>query len=137
MLTLRHSRELYDWYAANGDDPRVIDAEEILNDRGAVRQFCIETGLDPEAVQYQWEPWTEAGHRVAAYKSTLIASRGIEADKAAARCDDIEAETVNWQAEFGPEKGEELARFVQNAMDDYAYLHSRRIVGRNDQDDSH
>lgn len=56
-LTLRGSRALFDWYLKHPAalSPKVIDADDIMKDREAVRQLCREIEFDPDAVQYEWE----------------------------------------------------------------------------------
>jgi hypothetical protein len=58
VLTLKHSRALYDWYCKHGSKfgitPRVIDADDIMNNPAAVRQLCEQTGLSADDVQYEW-----------------------------------------------------------------------------------
>jgi hypothetical protein len=126
-LTLRYSRELYDWYLSQGGElrPQVIDADDIINNRAAVRHICLETGMDPDAVQYEWETREETDPRMSIFLSTINASRGI-IPSLAARGLDSDVEKAKWKAEFGDEDGEDLASFVQDAMPDYNYLLSRR-----------
>lgn len=125
--TLRHSRSLFDWYLSQGGDlrPQVIDADDIISDRAAVRHICTETGLDPDAVQYEWEARVEEDPMKAVFLSTISASKGI-IPNLAARGLDFEVEKAKWKAEFGEEDGEDLARFVLDAMSDYNYLLSQR-----------
>jgi hypothetical protein len=126
-LTLRHSRALYDWYLRQEDDlrPQVIDADDIINDRAAVRHVCVETGLDPDAVQYEWETREESDPLKAVFLSTINASKSIIPGLSAKGLD-FETEKAKWKAEFGDEDGEDLAQFVHDAMPDYDYLLSRR-----------
>lgn len=130
LLTLRYSRALYDWYVNNTDAmaPKVIDADDIMNDRSAVRQLCCETGLDADAVQYEWETTEEKDFVMATFKSTLNASKGIKPGLEA-RSLNIEEEKVKWAAEFGEKDAEDLAKFVYEAMPDYEYLLERRVRG--------
>lgn len=126
-LTLRPSRVLYDWYVSQGIDlqPQVIDADDIISDKAAVRHVCIRTGLDPEAVAYEWDAREETDPMKAVFLSTISASKGI-IPSLAARCLVFETEKAKWKAEFGDEDGEDLAGFVLDAMPDYNYLLSRR-----------
>lgn len=126
-LTLSHSRALYDWYLAQDTTfaPQVVDADDIIHDRAAVRHVCLQTGLDPDAVMYEWETREEKDPRKAAFLSTIYASKGIIPGLAAKGLD-FETERAKWREEFGVEDGEDLARFVQEAMADYEYLLSRR-----------
>ncbi|KAH8708473.1 hypothetical protein GQ44DRAFT_743150 [Phaeosphaeriaceae sp. PMI808] len=127
MLTLRYSRALYDWYSEHTGKrkPRVIDADDVMNDPETVRQLCIETGLDPDAVQYEWEERHEPDPVKAVFLSTIYSSKGIVKGRDARNLD-IEAEKVKWKAEFGDDTAEVLAQFVYDAMPDYEYLRSRR-----------
>jgi len=128
IMQLKHSRALYDWYCVNAGEmqPKVIDADDIMNDPAAVRQLCIETGLDPDAIQYKWEV-RHMDHPIhSRMLSTIYASTGI-IKGLDARSLDIEAEKVKWKAEWGEEESEGMAKLVYNAMPDYEYLLSRRV----------
>jgi len=127
VMNMKHSRAMYDWYAANAVEmkPRVIDADDIMTDPEAVRQLCIETGLDPDAIQYEWEERTMDHPVHKRMLSTIYASKGI-VKGLDARNLDIETEMVKWKAEFGDEDAEGLAKYVYAAMLDYEYLLSRR-----------
>jgi hypothetical protein len=116
---------LYDWYLENenktGRKPRIIDADDIMNNPAAVRQLCLDTKLDPDAIQYEWEEQKEENVLKASFLSTLNTSNGIV--KGLDSCDlNIETEKSKWKAEFGDETGEEMAEFVYKAMPDYLYL---------------
>lgn len=126
-MTLRPTRALYDWYRQHGGEliPRVIDADDIMNDRAAVRQLCIETGLDPEAVQYEWEERHEDNPLLASFLSTIYASKGIVPGLTSAGLS-VDDEKTKWQAEFGDDIADGLAKLVNDAMPDYNYLLSRR-----------
>ncbi|KAH7067420.1 hypothetical protein BKA63DRAFT_536889 [Paraphoma chrysanthemicola] len=131
-LTLRPSRDLYDWYANNAPScrqPRVIDADDIMNDPAAVRQLCNETGLDPEAVQYKWEERKEENPLFASFLSTINASTGIVQGKDAKELDII-GEKAKWKSEFGEDAATDIERYVQDAMGDYEYLLSRKTKGK-------
>ncbi|KAG9205428.1 hypothetical protein G6514_008070 [Epicoccum nigrum] len=127
ILTLRHSRALYDWYLEQGGNlqPQVLDADDIINDRAAVRHVCLMTGLDPDSVLYEWEEREEPDPRKAAFLSTINASKGI-IPSLAAKGVDFETEKEKWKAEFGEEDGEDLAKAVLASMADYKYLLSKR-----------
>lgn len=130
MLSLRGSRTLYDWYATHPTalSPKVIDADDIMNNKAAVRQLCVDIDFDPDAVQYEWEERKEEDPMRAAFLSTLIASKGIKPGLEARSCD-IEAEKVKWIDEFGEQDGEDLAKAVYDALPDYEYLLERRVTG--------
>jgi hypothetical protein len=126
-LTLRHSRALYDWYRSQSNEarPQVIDADDIINDKAAVSHVCTAVGLSPDAVQYEWETKLETDPKRAVFLSTINSSRGIIAGLAA-RGLDFETEKAKWKAEFGDEDGEDIAKFVLDAMPDYIYLLKQR-----------
>lgn len=126
-LSLRRSRDLFDWYLNQTSDihPQVIDADDIMNDRAAVRHICLQTGLDPDAVQYEWETREEPDPLKAIFLSTVYASNGI-LPGLAARGLELEVEKAKWKAEFGEEDGENLTKYVLDAMPDYEYLLSQR-----------
>jgi hypothetical protein len=131
-FTLRHTRALYDWYTAQssttGIVPRIIDADDIMNNRAAVRELCIQTGLDPDAVQYEWEEKKEENPLMARFLSTINASKGIKPGLEA-KGKSLEEEKGKWVVEFGEEDAEDLARFVKEAEGDYEYLWERRTTG--------
>jgi hypothetical protein len=126
-LRLRYTRELYDWYSSQHDapTPRIIDADDIMNDRDAVRKLCMQTGMNPDAVQYEWEQRTCDDPLVARFLSTINASKGILPGLAAKGLD-LEREKEKWVKEFGEEDGEDLAQSVRDAMPDYEFLVARR-----------
>jgi hypothetical protein len=127
ILTLRHSRAMYDWYANHGGSlqPQVIDADDIINDKAAVRHICLMTGLDPDSVVYEWEEREEPDPRKAVFLSTINTSKGI-IPSLAAQGVDLETEKEKWKAEFGGEDSEDLAKVVLESMADYKYLLSKR-----------
>jgi len=127
ILTLRHSRAVYDWYLNQGGNlqPQVIDADDIINDKAAVRHICLVTGLDPDSVAYEWEEREEPDPRKAVFLSTIYTSKGI-IPSLAAQGVDLETEKEKWKAEFGEEDSEDLAKAVLESMADYKYLLSKR-----------
>ncbi|KAH7400976.1 hypothetical protein DE146DRAFT_677638 [Phaeosphaeria sp. MPI-PUGE-AT-0046c] len=127
-FTLSPSRKLYDWYRLNASywKPKVIDADDIMDDPNVVRQLCLETNLDPDAVKYEWEERHDDNPLVASFLSTIYASKGI-VKGLDARTLDLAAEKVKWKQEFGDEDGEKMAQFVDDAMPDYNYLLTQRV----------
>jgi len=127
-LTLRGSRALFDWYLNHPSAlaPKVIDADDIMNDREAVRQLCREIDFDPDAVQYEWESREEKDPQKAVFLSTIAASTGIKPGLEA-RGVDFEAEKAKWVEEFGEKDAADLTKAVEAAMPDYEYLLSHRV----------
>ncbi|OAL00809.1 hypothetical protein IQ06DRAFT_316839 [Phaeosphaeriaceae sp. SRC1lsM3a] len=127
-FTLSPSRMLFDWYLINASHwkPKVIDADDIMDDPNVVRQLCIETQLDPDAVQYEWEERHEENPIFARFLSTINASKGV-VKGLDSRTLDLAAEKAKWMQEFGNEDGEKMAQFVDDAMPDYEYMLSQRV----------
>jgi hypothetical protein len=130
IMTLRPSRTLFEWYANHpaACTPKVIDADDIMNNKAAVRQLCIDIDFDPDAVQYEWETRHVEDPMMAAFLSTINGSKGIKPGLEA-RCLDIETEKAKWVAEFGEQDAKDLAKFVYDAMPDYEYLLEQRVRG--------
>ena len=126
-LTLRHSGKLYDWYAnhACSIQPQVLDADEIINDKAAVRHVCSATGRGPDANLHECKTKEETDAMKAVFLLTINASKGIIPDLTA-RGLDLETEKGKWKAEFDDGDSEDLVKFVLDAMSDYDYLLSRR-----------
>lgn len=128
-MTYEYSRKTYDWYLNNDSaaEPLIIDADEVMNDRGAICEMCIRSGLDPDAVCYEWETKEEPDPLKKVFLSTIGSSTGILPGLDSKGLS-LEEETVKWKKEFGEEEGAVLARRVEAAMPDYEYLRSRRIT---------
>ena len=99
-----------------------------MNDRDAVRKLCIQTGLNPDAVRYEWEERTLDDPLMARFLSTLSASKGILPGLGSKGLD-LEVEKEKWEKEFGGEDSEDLASFVRDAIGDYEYLVARKTTG--------
>ena len=129
MLNLHAPRALYDWYAEQSATshiiPRVIDADDVMNDPATVRLLCTQTGMDPDAVVYEWEERVVEDPRQARFLSTISKSKGV-IKGLDAQGKTVESEMEKWVAEWGREDAEEMARLVRDAMPDYEYLYSRR-----------
>lgn len=128
VLTLKYSRAMYDWYlenAAEDRQPKIIDADDIMTDPATVRQLCIETGMDPDAIQYEWDTREEEHPLKRVFLSTVNNSTGIVKGLDAKNLS-LEAEKAKWVEDFGKETADDLERIVNDAMPDYEYLLSRR-----------
>jgi hypothetical protein len=129
-MTLRYTRELYDWYLENaidGRESRVIDADDVMTNPAAVRQLCTETGLDPDALQYEWEEVVDNRPKWKVFTARINASKGI-IEGLDARSLDVEMEMKKWVNEWGEDEAESLARYVEGAMGDYEYLKGKRVM---------
>jgi hypothetical protein len=128
-MSMGHSRALYNWYLDQEDaaKPVIIDADDVMNNRAAVRQMCVEAGLDPDAVRYEWKTRVEKDPGKARFLSTIYASNGILPGLDSKGLT-LETETSKWKEEFGEEDSETLAKLVRAAMPDYRYMHCRRVT---------
>ncbi|KAF4153381.1 hypothetical protein CNMCM6069_000947 [Aspergillus lentulus] len=151
-LTLKWTRMLYDWCLEHPDlpgKPLVVDAQDIIHNPQVMVRYCEETGLNPNALQFEWEtkPPTVASETEtvsvnspiqkmtnsdfdkaeAIMLSTLSASTGIIKDKTPTAVD-VEAEAKQWKEEFGEQVAAKLETLVRDAMPDYEYLRSQRIT---------
>jgi hypothetical protein len=147
-MTFRWTRYLYDWCLeqskSNGSSvPLILDAHDVIHNQDVVLRFCEETGLDKNAVQFEWKDdninqlmlrLQNSQNEVSDYEkeankimtSTLRTSSGIIKDKTPATVD-IEAEVEKWKEEFGPEGAAMIERTVWAAMPDYEYLREKRL----------
>ncbi|KAK3718132.1 hypothetical protein LTR37_005247 [Vermiconidia calcicola] len=128
IMTLRYTREIYDWYLAQEDAPipKIIDADGIMESKATVRRLCEDTGLDPDSVLYEWDTWEETEPMRIRLLSTVRQSRGILPGLESKGLS-MEKELPKWREEFGEDDADVLARHVRDAMPDYEYLHSRRV----------
>ncbi|KAF7194573.1 hypothetical protein HII31_04079 [Pseudocercospora fuligena] len=121
------NRLLYEYYTANGIQPLVIDADDVITSRDFSRQLCSKLGLDPELAHFQWERGDKEKYHPMEYASqtTLIESSGIDQSKAAKNLDLDELEK-KWDEEFG-EDASLIREAVAAAMPDYEWLFERKL----------
>ncbi|PLB50168.1 hypothetical protein P170DRAFT_435357 [Aspergillus steynii IBT 23096] len=150
-MTLRFSRLLYDWCLEQDDPdarPVILDAYEVIHKPEAVVRFCEMTGLDANAIKFEWENkpgskdvgaqnvqmdgnteqrtlWSPEAASVMV--STLTGSSGVVKSKAPDVVD-IAVEAAKWKEEFGQETADMLEKRVRNAMPDYEYLKARSVT---------
>lgn len=133
-MTMRWSRNLYDWYITNCTDspfPVILDADDVMLNRDLVRRYAEALGLDPEKLMFEWsaakeEELESMGRAARRMVSTIAASEGVVAGKAGVGID-IGVEAEKWRREFGTEEGESIEKWVRDAMDDYEYMRDRRF----------
>ncbi|KAJ5673153.1 hypothetical protein N7507_002280 [Penicillium longicatenatum] len=147
------ARSLYDWCLEQpglSRPPPVVDAYDLINHPRVVVRFAEEIGLDPEVLQFEWEPqdhektngfWAsdlakasagddvEGSHIRAAnvMLATLSSSSGIIKNRTPAEVD-IAVEVEKWKVEFGVQVAEFIEQAVLESMPDYQYLKARRIT---------
>lgn len=142
-LTLRWSRNLYDWFLAASREssligtssprrvPIILDADDLLTNPELSLHFCELAGLDPSKVRFEWDPMANEQLEKEdpirrRTRSTLFASSGISPGKTFHGLT-IEGEIIKWTAEFGECASSKLERWVRMAMPDYEYLAGRRL----------
>lgn len=141
-MTLRWTRQLYDWYAgqcvcqeaslAHRQKPIVLDADDVLANPDILVRFCDMVGLDPRQLCFQWEPTKpdqlhEVDPLTRQMNATLLSSSGIIQNMNDEPID-LEKESLKWKSEFGEAGGSWLTQWVQDSILDYEYLRSRRLV---------
>ncbi len=135
------TRQLYDWYASkvaadhsatNSDvissKPLVIDADDIMQ-QASLERLCELIKTDPSSLLLNWEVTKKPesmNPRLGAFMTFLWQSTSIDRSKSSAGID-LAARHEQWKVEFGAEAANLLLQRVNNAMEDYNYLHSRKI----------
>lgn len=147
-MSMEWTRKLFDWCLEQPDEsvaPLVIDANDVIHNRGAVIRFCEKVGLDTASMQFEWtgsakksettestnvgEPGELAFRKntVSIMLSTLQESTGVVKDKAPVSVD-IDEEVAKWRVEFGDEIAELLEKATRDSMPDYEYLKANRVT---------
>lgn len=127
------TRRLYDWYAEQLPGPiLLLDSDDVINDSGVVEQLARQIGLDVTKMQRSWKPaeqseMAEASSSDQVFMQTIMTSSGIQKDKAAGQINLME-ESLKWRAEFGDAIGALVELCVKEAMPDYNYLRSKRLM---------
>jgi hypothetical protein len=135
----RDDRLAYDWFRkqemqkTDSDDrfPVILDAYD-LNAAETLHEFCNVMSLDPALVRYEWSEASEKlretqGVRSAVFLSTIQDSTGIVKDKTPEHVN-IEEEHQKWLSEWGEEIALKLRKQVDDAMEDYEYLRSKKMA---------
>ena len=135
-LSLRYSRELFDWYQSQASTTSslssasaslVIDADDIMKRPEVVEKMCRLVGLDADALQYSWGTEQEAHPVKSRFKSTINSSTGIVPGLDSGSME-LETERVKWIEELGDDEGTLLYDAVVKAMPDYYYLKSKCLT---------
>ena len=120
---------LYEFFEANDIHPLVIDADDIMTDRGFVEKLCQELELDPNQCIFQWEARPKESMHPLLYASQqyLMDSTAVDPGRAKVNLD-LDAEESRWEKEFGDDVG--LVReAVARSMSDYSWLQDRAWEG--------
>ena len=119
--------------------PYILDADDLQNSKSAVQKLCLALQFEPKDVQYEWTQEVVNSHNpnpaslheqntVARFMSSLRTSTGILKGKDAVGLN-LDQETRKWDREFGEGVGRVIRTWVDNNMEDYEWLRSRRVTG--------
>ncbi|PHH63163.1 hypothetical protein CDD81_6214 [Ophiocordyceps australis] len=132
--TFHFIRHLYDWYVTRADagqQPVVIDADDVIDGGEALAKLCQECGMDKESIRYEWdakpvEKNGSASPRSMSFMGGIWMSRGVDKGKSS-RVVDEENKYEEWKREFGEEVGGVLRGLVEREMLDYEYMKRRAV----------
>ncbi|KAK2871817.1 hypothetical protein FQN49_002793 [Arthroderma sp. PD_2] len=137
FTSFQYSRQLYDWFESKeptglpedgSSKPLVIDSDDIIEST-SLDKLCELCGMDPTFLLYEWEatePPSDASPRWLGFMTGLASSTSIDRSKSS-RGIDITARHSQWKDEFGVLVADALFERVNEAMEDYNYLKSRKI----------
>jgi hypothetical protein len=142
-MTHKFTRSLYAYYAdlfnkhpsPDGVSwPLVIDADDIIQHQDLLMQVGELMGMDPLKMKFTWQKANQQQVdalpvAMRAMLGTLHSSTGVQTDKLSTTID-IDVEAKKWKEEFGEEAGTEIERLVRDAMPDYEWLKSKRMIPR-------
>lgn len=123
-MTLRWTRQLYDWYCSKlpQSKPIVLDASDMLTNPRILTRLCDLVGLQAQQLCFQWEPAgpeeiRQTDPTTVQMISTLLSSAGIIADRSVSPyLLDIERQIQVWNSEFGESEGETIAVWVTKLL---------------------
>ncbi|EHL03000.1 P-loop containing nucleoside triphosphate hydrolase [Glarea lozoyensis ATCC 20868] len=140
--TMSRARQLYSWFRtksplcqspdANGVQwPIILDADDIITNRGLVRNYAKLVNLDPDKLQWEWDPISpeqeeQLGGAEKRMRATVNNSNGIIGGKIMKGVV-LEEEIKKWKAEWGEKEGKKVEGWVQADMVDYEWLKARRL----------
>ncbi|KAE8402842.1 hypothetical protein BDV37DRAFT_272560 [Aspergillus pseudonomiae] len=146
--TLRWTRLLYDWCCQHQGEanigcardtryPLVLDAQDIIHHPDILARYCKLIGLNPTYLRSEWDvpnqkvengTTKKTSHRSPekVMKSTLENSSHVLKNRTPIIVD-IGVERKGWDQEFGIDFGEQMEKWVREAMPDYNYLRARRL----------
>lgn len=131
--TLVPQTEIYKWYTQHTSiSPIVLDADDLIDDPRVLEKVCERLGMRAGDVRREWEVMggeivEGLGERKKVFLGTFIGSEGVLRGKSW-RGVDLGVEMREWEGEFGREGMEWLVERVEEAMGDYKFLRSVRVV---------
>lgn len=129
---LGFSREIYDWFVAQGIEPVVAEADDYMTSSEFSLRLAERLGLDPASVAVTWPKTTEDEQKLMhptllRIQETLVRSQGLDSSRAARNVDLIE-ERARWKEEFSEEDVVFIEETIARVTPHYEYLHTRRFV---------
>jgi len=108
--------------------PIVIDGDDLINDtEGICKRFCEIAGLDPAGVIYKWEERKEKlGAIDRSFAGKISKSEGVQKNLSP-KIYCIKEASRKWIEAYDIDVAKALARYVEEAMEDYQYLHQFRL----------
>jgi hypothetical protein len=130
-------RKLLEFYEKShrdgrGDEPLVLDADDMMTSQGLMVKYAKVAGLDPEKLLFSWEKTPQEVVNsmppfVQHMLGSLNSSEKVDLSKVGGDID-VSQEAVKWRDEFGDEHGRKLEKYVRAAIDDYEYMRSKRLT---------
>ncbi|KAF5614826.1 sulfotransferase family domain protein [Fusarium sp. NRRL 25303] len=130
--TYQYSRQLYDWFLFNvgeSSKPIVVDADDILDGSPTIKKLCNSLGMDEQHILYKWDTIKapeNAGCRELKFMSEYWNSTSIDSSKSSQGIN-LDVVYRRWADDFGAETAGKLKGIVQESMEDYDYLKSKKI----------
>lgn len=130
--SLGFSREIYDWFVAQGVEPVVAEADDYMTSADFNSRLAERLGLDPALVAVSWPKTTEEEQKLMhpvllRMQETLVKSEGLDSSRAA-RNVDLAEERARWKEEFSEEEVMLIEEIIAHVTPHYEYMRARRFV---------
>lgn len=129
---LGFSREIYDWFVANGVEPVVAEADDYMTSEDFSLRLAEKVGLDPASVAVSWPRTTEDEQKLMhptllRMQELLVKSQGLDPSRAAGNVD-LTEERMRWKEEFSKEEVKLIEEIIVHVTPHYEYLQARRFI---------
>lgn len=130
--SLGFSREIYDWFVAQGVEPVVAEADDYMTSADFNQRLGERLSLDPALVAVSWPRTTEDEQKLMhpvllRMQETLVKSQGLDSSRAA-RNVDLAEERARWKEEFSEEEVMLIEEIISHVTPHYEYMRARRFV---------
>lgn len=134
FMSFHWLRKLYDFYSLSNSpsNPIILDADDIIASPRILTGYAELVGLDPEKLQFEWDPASEEEitkvptKRGKRFVSTISKSTDVLKNKVAGEID-IDAEADKWTTEWGWTVTIQMDKWVRASMKDYEFLKARML----------